>query len=90
MVHTLKATFVILMVSFTGPPVIRGESKIFGMRLSDRKLVLSMNSPNFGKEPYLYDTNYYYNGLVIDPSTRLAYTADGFFAQCFRIPDKYN
>ena len=68
----------------------KGESKIFGMRLSDRKLVLSMNSPNFGKEPYLYDTNYYYNGLVIDPSTRLAYTADGFFAQCFRIPDKYN
>jgi len=66
-----------------------GASKLYGMRLSDRKLVLRMSSPNYGKKPYYNDTNYDKNGLIIDTATRLAYTADGFFAQCFKIPENF-
>lgn len=66
-----------------------GYSWIFGLRASDHKVVLKMKSPNFGKAPYYNDTNYSTNGVVIDPETRLFYTADGFFAQCFRIPLSY-
>ena len=66
-----------------------GYSWIFGLRASDYKVVLKMKSPNLGKPPYYNDPNYDWNGLNIDPETRLAYTADGFFAQCFRIPEKW-
>jgi len=66
-----------------------GISWIFGLRSSDHKLVLKMRSPNYGKPPYYNDPNYDWNGLQIDPETRLGYTADGFFAQCFRIPESY-
>ncbi|HQW12544.1 MAG TPA: hypothetical protein PLP06_10385 [Saprospiraceae bacterium] len=66
-----------------------GYSWIYGLRYSDKKLVLKMRSPNDGKAPYYSDPNFAINGLHIDPKTRLAYTADGFFAQCYRIPEKY-
>lgn len=66
-----------------------GYSQIFGLRASDHKLVLKMKRPNAGKAPYYNDTNFDWNGLHIDPETRLGYTADGFFAQCFRIPVSY-
>jgi|GEM_PF-1999951 len=66
-----------------------GISWIFGLRASDKKVVLKMKSPNQGKAPYYNDTNYDWNGLQIDPEARLGYTADGFFAQCFRIPESY-
>ncbi len=65
------------------------KSWIFGLRASDKKVVLKMLSPNQGKPPYYNDTNYDKRGLSIDPETRLAYTHDGFFAQCFRIPEKW-
>lgn len=67
----------------------KGYSKIFGLRAGDHKLVLLMKSPNTGKPPYYTDTNYHTDGVVIDPATRLLYTADGFFAQCFKIPEKW-
>lgn len=67
----------------------KGYSQIFGIRASDHKLVLKMKSPNAGKPPYFNDTNFVNNGLKIDPQTRLAYTADGFFGYCFRIPVSY-
>lgn len=69
--------------------VEKGYSQIFGFRVSDHKLVLKMKSPNAGKPPYYNDTNFVNNGLKIDPETRLAYTADGFFGYCFRIPVSY-
>lgn len=64
----------------------KGYSWIYGLRASDHKVVLKMKSPNQGKAPYFDDPNYDWNGLQIDPETRLGYTADGFYAQCFKIP----
>lgn len=67
----------------------KGYSWIYGFRLSDKKLVLKMRSPNAGKPPYYNDAIFDRRGISIDPETRLGYTHDGFFAQCYMIPEKY-
>ncbi len=64
-------------------------SYLYGLRASDKKVVLKMKSPNAGKAPYYNDTNFDWNGLQIDTETRLGYTSDGFFAMCFKIPESY-
>ena len=60
-------------------------SWIYGIRISDRKLVVRMRSPNWNKPPYYDDAIFDRRGLVIDPESGLGYTHDGFFAQCYKL-----
>ena len=60
-------------------------SWIYGVRMSDRKLVIRMRSPNWGKPPYYNDAIFNRRGLVIDSVAGRGYTHDGFFAQCFKL-----
>ena len=62
-------------------------SYLFGLRASDKKMVVKMKSPNAAK--FNNETNFDWNGIQIDPETRLGYTTDGFYAMCFKIPENY-
>lgn len=65
------------------------HSYIFGLRVDDKKMVVKMRSPNLGKGYFCSLPGFGDRGIQIEEKTRLLYTNDGFFAQCFRIPNKY-